>query len=396
MKFSQIAAIVATLAVSIVVVMWLASTVPAVVFEDTLPPAENADEAKPTPAESNGVVSSNPFDLTTEGPHPKAVLVEEVFNFGTMALGEVGTHAFIVKNEGDVPLKLAKGPTQCKCTLSELAMDSIPPGEEASIELQYEPKGLGEFGQGASIWTNDPDNSELRIRVEGKMVPGFQIIPNNGWSLGSIPDAEPVELEGGIYSSIEESFDIVSIETSSDAVTIEAVPLTEEQRAEVDALSGYRLIGAYQPPEEAGEVQEEVTIKTSLQKNSVIKLQISGSRSGPIAIIGPGWAAGAQRLNLGRVNAEKGHSQRLTFMIEPIETEIQITEIEATPSFLNATVKAEKNAPDAARHRFTFNVEVPQNAPKGIWNSGNPGQIKIKTNHPKLEEIGFSVHMIVQ
>lgn len=395
MKFSQICALVATLVVSLAVVMWLASTVPAIVFEDDKPATNDTNNDNEPPAEDS-VEQTNPFDLTTEGPHPTAVLEEELFNFGEMALEETGTHAFVIKNEGDVELKLAKGPVQCKCTISGLKQEMIPPGGEASIELEYTPKALGEFGQGAIIWTNDPMNPELRIRVEGKMVSALEISPDTGWNLGTVSDAGPLELLGDISSSIETPFDITSIETSSDAVKIEAVPLTEEDKERLNAKTGYHLIGSYHPSEESGNFLESITIHTTHEKKPIIEFKVKGNRPGPISIIGPGWNAGTRSLNLGRIGVEEAHTQRLVFMVEPTEEEVKFTKTETSPSFIKASVKAEENAPDAARHRFTFIVEIPKGSPKGIWNLKKPGEITLKTNHPKLGVININLQMIIQ
>ncbi|MBT5018877.1 MAG: DUF1573 domain-containing protein, partial [Planctomicrobium sp.] len=238
MKFSQISAIVVTLIISFVVVMWLASTVPTIVFDGDKPTPNDTEKNEDEPPPSvDGTEQTNPFDLTIEGPHPIAVLEEEFFNFGEMALEETGTHAFVIKNEGEVELELAKGPVQCKCTISGLKQDTIPPGGEAAIELEYTPKSLGEFAQGAIIWTNDPQNPEIRIRVEGRMVQAIIISPQNAWNLGPIPKGKPVELLGDISSIVETSFDITSIETSSAAVKMEAVALTDADKSRLNAKS---------------------------------------------------------------------------------------------------------------------------------------------------------------
>ncbi len=377
--------------------MWLASTVPTIVFDGDKPTPNDTEKNEDEPPPSvDGTEQTNPFDLTIEGPHPIAVLEEEFFNFGEMALEETGTHAFVIKNEGEVELELAKGPVQCKCTISGLKQDTIPPGGEAAIELEYTPKSLGEFAQGAIIWTNDPQNPEIRIRVEGRMVQAIIISPQNAWNLGPIPKGKPVELLGDISSIVETSFDITSIETSSAAVKMEAVALTDADKSRLNAKSGYHLIGSYQPSEEAGEIHETITIHTTLEKKPIIEFQVKGNRSGPISIIGPGWSAGTRSLNLGRIAVENAHSQRLIFMIEPAEEEIKFTEIETSPSFIKASVKAEENAPDAARHRFTFIVEIPKGSPKGIWNSKTPGKITLKTNHPNLSKININLQMTIQ
>jgi hypothetical protein len=71
----------------------------------------------------------------------------------------------VIRNVGQGPLKLAKGPTNCKCTVAGLKDQEIPPGGQASIRLEFTPNDLGPFRQGATIWTNDPEAIPAEIRA---------------------------------------------------------------------------------------------------------------------------------------------------------------------------------------------------------------------------------------
>lgn len=397
MKISQISAIVVSLLISLGIVTWLVNSVPATVFEDSQADIAPVDEDAPPPEPpEEGVQRTNPFDLTTAGPHPKAVLAKKLHDFGTMALGQTGHYDFVIQNTGEAPLKLAKGAVQCKCTVSGLKEDEILPGEEAKVHLEWTPKSLGEFGQGAIIWTNDPENSELEIRVEGKMVPEMVIEPANGWILGTVPSGKAVPLTGQISTALYESFDIVSVETSSDHLVLEVVPFTAAELEENGVKVGYHLTGEYNSPDDSGAVREQVVIKTTLKEKPEITLNVSGSRTGPVAIIGPGWTAGRSRLDLSRIEAAQGKSHKLTFMVEPFEEEFEVLEIQTKPEFVKARLEAESNSATAKRQRFTFYIDVPADSPKGVWPANDPGEIVLKTNHPKLSEIRMQLEMMIQ
>ena len=74
-----------------------------------------------------------PLDITpaSAGPGaaagkigPKAVVVNsEHHDFGSMDRNEHGTHAFVIRNDGDAPLTLVTGKTTCKCTVFAAAQD---------------------------------------------------------------------------------------------------------------------------------------------------------------------------------------------------------------------------------------------------------------------------------
>ena len=78
--------------------------------EAVKPPTPKVEEGKPQPREN--------------GPHPVAVVPETTHDFGVMMHRSKGSHTFVVKNEGTVPLKLATGHTTCQCTIGKIGEDS--------------------------------------------------------------------------------------------------------------------------------------------------------------------------------------------------------------------------------------------------------------------------------
>ncbi len=100
-------------------------------------------QPEPPPApkpEAGEIVYENPFDLKAPGPHPKVVVPESHFEFGVMSLGGEQSHEFEIRNEGDAPLKLAKGKILCKCTIPTLDTGAIPPGGSTKVQLTWKPQ----------------------------------------------------------------------------------------------------------------------------------------------------------------------------------------------------------------------------------------------------------------
>ncbi len=394
MKLLQIAAVLFTLLLSLTIVMWLASSAPSSVREGSGVPSD--PKAPVDTKTEDGVHNENPFDLTTEGPQPKVAIEKLVHDFGDMALGQTGSFDFVIRNEGEAPLKLAKGQVQCKCTVSGLQDEEVPAGGEAKIHLEWTPKSMGTFGQGAVIWTNDPENEMFELRVEGRMVSEILIKPENGWILGSVPSGRPTKVEGSIATGLFDSFDISSIETSSDRLTVTAEPIEPDELEGLGMKSGYKLFGEYNPSEEAGKFRETVTVKTTLDDYAKIVLNLTGSRTGPVVIVAPGWSSGKQLLNLGRVSEKEGKKHRLTVMVEPFDGELEILETQVQPEFMKVDFQPAQSSPKATRLRYTLNVEVPPNSPPGVWRKDSLGKIVLKTNHPKLKELLLNIEMVIQ
>jgi hypothetical protein len=313
-----------------------------------------------------------------------------------MALGETGQHDFVIRNTGAAPLKLAKGPTQCKCTLTGLKEQDLAPGGEAKIHLEWTPKSLGPFNQSATIWTNDPEHAEISLSVEGEMMSEIVTEPENNWVLGTIQTGQENQFTGAIYSAIYNEFEITGIETSTDRLTVTSQPLTDQEKSEHQALSGYRLRGSIRATDTAGPIRETVTVLTNLEKHPQFEFQVTGNQSGPVLVIAPGWYAGSHLLQLGIIDAQQGKTQKLTLMVEPFDGQLELTEIKATPSFVKVSLQPEENAGNARRRRYSLTLEIPPGIPPGIWLSDKLGKILMQTNHPLQPEMEINLDMEIR
>lgn len=402
MKPLQLFATLATLLICLSVFSWIISK--------TAPPRKDLVGSKfnrpdPSLAEEEEEddtdkdhYKKNPFPAATGSELPVAELVETTYQFGRMGLGKVGEHNFVLKNTGNAPLKIAKGPTQCKCTVAGLKDQEIPPGGEATIHLAWEPKSPGPFAQTATLWTNDPKNPELTIGVEGDMFQEIEVQPLEGWKLGVLTSSKPTPIRGIIQSAVIENFEITKIETSSDRVTLKETKLTPEelQGEEISLRSGYRLEGELAAISEPGNVEESVTIHTNLEEYPKFVLPLSARRAGALTVIGPQWTAGGPRLDLGKISSEKGKETKLTVMIPPADEEFKILETISNPAFVQATLKPERTGKELAQERYSLFFTVPPGSPKGIWGAGREGKITLKTNHPQVRDIDITLYVEVE
>jgi hypothetical protein len=397
-KLSQVLAAVVTFLVAMWALSWVAKRAVMPASEDPaeVSQAAHSHEHAEDGEEANAHVhSENPFTLNADGPVPK-VEVNADHHFGRMAMGATGKHDFLVRNVGKAPLKLAQGPTQCKCTIAGVEQQEIPPGGETTIHLEWKPTETGLFHQGATIWTNDPENSELRLNVEGDVVADVTVEPQNNWVLGNIRVNQEHPFEGRIHSALFEDFEITDIQVSSEQLEVRAIPFSEEEKRIHNALHGFRLEGVFRASEQAGRVQETVTVRTSLEDYAEFEFTVTGNQSGPIVIIGPDWYAGRHLLRLGSIRAEEGKTHRLTFMVEPFGEELEITEVQARPGFVKVTLEKDPERSTPQRERYAFTLEIPSGSPHGIWQAQAPGELILKTNHPRQPELQINLQMEVR
>ena len=122
-----------------------------------------------------GDFTANTLSETTS---PKVEVGDVLFNFGSLDVGQKGSHEFQITNRGAGPMTLSRGPTSCTCTISGLDRTSIGVGESATISIQWEARGTGgPFRQQATILTSDPRRPDVIFVIEGMVVADVKADP---------------------------------------------------------------------------------------------------------------------------------------------------------------------------------------------------------------------------
>ena len=361
----------------------------------------NKDETEPEEeTKEDDYFRENPFEKELasdpEAKRPKAKMPELVHAFGKMSLGSTGHYDFLIQNEGEAPLKIAKGPTQCKCTLTGLKLQEVPPGGEAEVHLEWTPKSYGPFSQGAVIYTNDPDNDKIEFIVQGNMVPEIAISPESGWSLGSLAPNVDIPLSGTIRTEIFDDFEITSMETSSDLLDFQLRKMEERELEAMGASVAYDFQGTLKTTDETRKINEELVFLTNNEKYPRIVLPITGFQGGALLIVGKNWYSRDQLVDLGKVSSGTERELKLTFVVEPRDEPMQLTDVATTPDFLQVRLEPEKVGKDLAKERYSFYITVPKDAQRGLWNKENYGKIVGKTNNPKINSFEMKVLLEIE
>ena len=167
--------------------------------------------------------------IADKAPFPKARTGERVYEFGSMGVGEEKKHKFHIENRGEGPLLIAKGPTNCKCTISNISQSTIPPGGSAEIEMSWTLRETTRtFAKTATIWTNDPELPDIQFKIFGKVVHAFSVIPERNWHAGQVTDVQDGVSKGRITSEMEPDFQILSIEAPDPHVKVDYKPMSKK------------------------------------------------------------------------------------------------------------------------------------------------------------------------
>ncbi|WP_417384365.1 DUF1573 domain-containing protein [Gimesia sp.] len=393
----------------------------------------NGDIQPAAPAPKQAETPKGRPKISPTGPYPKAVVDKSLYNFGSMAVGQSLSHNFILKNEGEAPLEVQKGDTTCKCTLSEMKENMVAPGESIKIELTWTPKSPQQnFGQTATIYTNDPENKELKLQIEGMannliaFTGDYEGSPH--WSLPTMATTDPVSFTGKIHTKYLDEFKILGIESSKPGLTSKFKPLTPEELKEVDAKCGYSIEAIADPKQfSLGGFTERLTVKTDIPadlappgteethdhpeghdhkhdhehaepggpRNFVI--QVSGNHTGPIRIVptfGVHWNPQSMVLNLGEFPAKEGKTVILSMFVEGTEQPLEIVDQEISPDFLEFEMKKDDKFESKTKQRYELKLAVPAGMSPVSFGKTNLAKVKLQTNHPDAKEILLRVQFI--
>ena len=92
--------------------------------------------------------------------------VEAEHEFGDVKEGEFAKHEFVFKNTGTEPLYVRDAKASCGCTTPEWTKDTIAPGAEGKILVQFNSEGRpGDFTKTVTVLANtEPEATVITIK----------------------------------------------------------------------------------------------------------------------------------------------------------------------------------------------------------------------------------------
>jgi len=342
------------------------------------------------------------IDLNPSGPAPRAVIVDGIYDFGSMEVGQTLRHTFTIRNDGKGLLKLKYDRSTCKCTMAELKKNELAPGESTTAELEWVGKVLDpNFSHAAYLKTNDPKNEEIALTVAGRVDSSYNITPAGVWYLGEMNRGEPTEFSGKISSRVREDFNLKEVVCKNPLVSVQLTPMDKKQLEEEGAKKGYLINGQVAPGSPLGVFSEKVEMAFLISEKGKEEVRpatitVEGYYSGPFKLIGPpGWVSSKMTMNFRTFSAEKGKKAKISMYVKDNKGPlIEIKEVLSTPDFLKVTLQKDEKFQEKGRERYDLIIEVPPGAPPSQFYKGNPATIKVVTNNPIVGTMNIRVQMV--
>jgi len=345
------------------------------------------------------------------GPAPVADVDRLEFDFGKLDLEKTGRQEFTVTNRGTAILKLTRGETTCRCTVSDLERSDVSPGESTKIILTWRPTAEpGPYQQSATFLTNDPKRPRFTITITGQVTATLRVRPALV-SFGRISAQETSHAEATILSYLDEPLQLGAprFEQNDIAQYFDAAvtPLeNSELNANMSAKSGYRLAVTIKPGLPHGPFKQTITLGTNNSNRKVLAVPLEGSVGSEISVVGPGWDAEHEALYLGPVKSQEGLSCRLLLVVRgPYRKEVRFKLAEPVPVPLKITLGEPTDINNGQLIQTPLLIEIPKGSPQashlGVQEDGKDvpeesATIHLQTTHPDTPTLRIPVRFAVE
>jgi hypothetical protein len=319
----------------------------------------------------------------TPKPQPRTgvariVLKEKNFAFPPAQRGPKLRHAFKFTNMGDKDLVIYSVKPGCGCTVAEYD-EVVRPGEDGRILLTLDSNRVGgSFTKTATVKTNDPDNSEIRLQITGRVESPYTISPRDNLFLHSVV-GEEISDRIFIGASDGKPFEIKNVTSS----------LNEYVDYEIkDVVKGekYMLSVRTLPQAKPGVYNGKILVETDKKESPRFTVDVSVNIRGEVNV-------SPRLLNFGRVERDQKKEHTRTVKVE-LETgkDLEVLDASTSSPYFQVTPRTV----DKGRV-YTLGVSLVDLPPETALRNGVfKDRLIVKTNKKGYESIDVSLLVEVQ
>ncbi len=333
---------------------------------------------------------------------PKAVVDRPLKELGVIETPEEFAQTFVIRNQGDAPLELSRGPSTCRCTVTELPDRPIPPGGRGDVRVGFSAAARrdtlksGRLSQSVSVLCNDPDNPSLLLRIEATVRCRLAAAPSPitlAIASSDLPREEKRSAQTLIYSQTWDRFELAAVRMSRRGMTCRIERAPAKELDPFQARSGYRVRVALPADMPDGRFAESVEFAARPAAPAgpprPLELQIDGSVDGRVTIFGP-KVDDHGVLRLGVLQEGQGARETMVMKVHDERPTLVFRRVETDPAFMRVRVSAYQG-PSATVGLYRIEVEIPREAPQCNFMGKDAGTIRLRTDHPRLRVIEWHV-----
>jgi Protein of unknown function (DUF1573) len=332
-----------------------------------------------------------------------AEVPEPLFDFGTMQRGTKKSHEFVIRNIGDSPLTLRAGTTTCKCTLSQVSEEAIPPKGSTTVKVEWTAKAdVGPFGQTANILTNDPLHSTLELHVQGRIATASGVEPPD-LLFDKIPVGESRSAQVYVMAMLQDDLKVsdplLSDASLRDRFEVKIEPVDRKDLPNKLAKQGVRVTVTAKNDLPVGRFVQWLSLKTNLKQAETLEIPVLGQVVGDISVHGPNWIESQGVLKLGYVKSSEGRKEKLSIVVRGDDAEkVSFKVLSCDPKEMKVTIGEPKKLRDALV-QVPLEIEIPAGIRPMVrldTAQGEPAKVVLSTTHPKIKELAIGIQFAVQ
>ena len=215
---------------------------------------------------------------------PRAVIDEPIVDVGVVAQGEPISHGFVIRNEGDAPLRISQVKPSCGCTVTEYP-ESIGPGEAGDILAVIETTSFrGPIAKSVRVFTNDVDSPRLNLVVKANIKPQIEVQPS--YARFIVIKGEEFGSKGSTLWSADKP-DLQILDVKSPFPFLKAEPrLVKERDPESDSSRNkWKVDLTLMASAPIGPMADFVIVRTNHPSQPEVRIPVSGFVRPPVAVI---------------------------------------------------------------------------------------------------------------
>ncbi len=362
-------------------------------------------EVRSDPDAVDRLAAQTPTNAKADDQSAARIKVDQPrYDFGSMQRGTTRSHEFVIRNVGTAPLTIRNGGTTCKCTLSHVAEESIPPGESTKVKLEWTAKiDGGPFSQSATVLTNDLTQSKVDLVVSGQVMATSGVEPPDflfdKLAVDEVKSAQ-VYVMAMLQDDLTVAEPVISDPTVRDKFDVKVEPVEKNKLPNKLAKRGYRITITSKDGLPIGRFHSWVSLKTNLPEAEKLDIPIVGQVIGDISVgATSGWNEEQGMLIIGTVKSSEGGQAKANLIVRGADAEQVKFEVKSIePQELKVTLGKPVKLKDTLVHVPVL-IEIPPGTRPMVHldtAQGEAGRIVFSTTHPKIKELSLSVRFAVE